>query len=159
MELQLLACARAIATPDVSHLCDLHHSSWQHWILNPLSEPRDRTCNLMIPSRIHFFCAMMGTPMSSILGLTETVWKNRGIVAGFQGAGMAGRMVNTAIYPPRIKSYRYLEGEFSFCSLGYFKSRDLSSCCGSVETNPTRKHEVAGSIPGLARWVKDQLLP
>ena len=29
------------ATPDPSHACDLHHSSRQHHILNPLSETRD----------------------------------------------------------------------------------------------------------------------
>ena len=32
---------------------DLHHSSWQLQILNPLSKARDRTQNLMVPSQIH----------------------------------------------------------------------------------------------------------
>ena len=40
-ELQLLAYTTATETPDPSHVCDLHHSSWQHGILNPLSEARD----------------------------------------------------------------------------------------------------------------------
>ena len=33
-----------------------------------------------------------------------------------------------------------------------------SSHCGTLETNPTRNHEVADSIPGLTRWVKDAAL-
>ena len=35
------------------------------------------------------------------------------------------------------------------------KIRIRSSCHGSVETNPTRNHEVLGLIPGLTPWVKD----
>ena len=41
LELQLLAYATATATPDLSRIYNLHHSSWQCRILNPLSEARD----------------------------------------------------------------------------------------------------------------------
>ena len=60
-ELQLLTYTTATATSDLSCICDLHHSSWQCKILNPLSEARDWTHNLMVPSRIHFPWAMTGT--------------------------------------------------------------------------------------------------
>ena len=45
-ELQPLAYARATATRDPSRVCNLHR------IINPLSKGRDRTRNLMVPSRI-----------------------------------------------------------------------------------------------------------
>ena len=61
-ELLLPAYARATATPDPSHICYLHHSSWQRRILNPLMEGRDRTHNLMVPSWISFRCTTTGIP-------------------------------------------------------------------------------------------------
>ena len=51
-ELQLPAYATATAKPHLSHICDLHHSLWQHQILNPLSEARDRICILMDISQV-----------------------------------------------------------------------------------------------------------
>ena len=52
LELQPLAYVTATATPDLSRVCSLHHSSQQRWILNPLSEARDQICVLMDTSRI-----------------------------------------------------------------------------------------------------------
>ena len=54
-EVQLPAYTTAVATPDPGSVCDLHHSPQQHWILNPLSEARDRTCVLVDTSQIRFF--------------------------------------------------------------------------------------------------------
>ena len=51
-ELQLLAYATATAMQDLSCICKLRHSSWQHWILNPLSDARDGTRILMDTSHV-----------------------------------------------------------------------------------------------------------
>ena len=61
-ELQLRAYTTATATPDLSRVCNLHHSSQQLWILNPLRKARDQTCILMGPSWICFCYSTMGTP-------------------------------------------------------------------------------------------------
>ena len=52
LELQLLAYITARAMQDLSFICNLHHSSWQHQILNTLSEARDQTHILMDPSQV-----------------------------------------------------------------------------------------------------------
>ena len=36
------AYATAILTLDLSHVCNLHHSSQQRWIINPLSKVKDQ---------------------------------------------------------------------------------------------------------------------
>ena len=47
MELQLPAYPTATATSYLTHICDIHHSSRQHRILNPLSGATDWTSNVM----------------------------------------------------------------------------------------------------------------
>ena len=47
LELQLPASTTAAAAWDPSHISDLHHSPWQCRSLNPLSEARDHTRNLV----------------------------------------------------------------------------------------------------------------
>ena len=49
----------------LSRIFDLHHSSQEHQILNPLSNTRDQTHNLMVPSQIRFHYATKGTPFTA----------------------------------------------------------------------------------------------
>ena len=67
------------------HVINLHHSSRQCKILNPLSKARDRTHIFMDASQIHFCCATRGTsglapyrhlpPLSFHLLLSERLGK------------------------------------------------------------------------------------
>ena len=64
MELQLPAYTTATAVPDLSYVCDLHHSSRQHRILNLLSKAMDRIHVLMYNSQVTYHCVTMGAPLS-----------------------------------------------------------------------------------------------
>ena len=64
------AYTTATATWDPNHVCDLHDSSWQCWILNPVSKARYRFCVLMDTSQIHFCWATMAPPWKLLLLLT-----------------------------------------------------------------------------------------
>ena len=70
------ANATATATQDSSNVCDLYHSSWQHQILNPLSEAKDRTLILMA---IKFFSTEPSGNSCNFYGITfcsfETTFK------------------------------------------------------------------------------------
>ena len=75
-DLQLPAYTTATATPDPSSIFDLHHSSQQHRILNPLSKARDWTRVLMDTGWVHYHWAPTGTPKHPFLILS---WKARRI--------------------------------------------------------------------------------
>ena len=71
-ELQPPAYTTATAMPDLSHIRSLHHSSRQRWILSPLSEVRDGTHDLMVPSQFvsaahdgNSLCAFLKPPYLS----------------------------------------------------------------------------------------------
>ena len=61
-ELWLLAYATAIAMQDPSHVCNPHRSSWQHRILNLLSEPEIEPTFSWTLVRFLTLWATMGTP-------------------------------------------------------------------------------------------------
>ena len=80
LDLQLPAYTMAIAIWDLSLICDLYHSSQQRWILNPLSEAKDRTHMLMDTSRVlnllshkrnsltSYYCALLYCTLKMLQG-------------------------------------------------------------------------------------------
>ena len=70
-ELQMLAIAAATATQNPSCFGNLHHNSWQHWILNLLHKVRDWTLVLMDTSQVHYPWATMGTPRIYFLAVLK----------------------------------------------------------------------------------------
>jgi len=69
-QLQLPVYTTARETRDLSCVCDLHHTSPQRRIFNPLSEARDWTRNLMDASQFRFCWATRGTPRKASWSLT-----------------------------------------------------------------------------------------
>ena len=59
------------ATPDPSHICNLHHSSQQCRILNPTEQGQDRTCVLIDTSWVHYCWATMETPEDALFFLAR----------------------------------------------------------------------------------------
>ena len=61
----------ATVTPDQSCICDLHHSSRQRQILNPLSETEDQIHILLDTSPVHYCYAIMGTSHYEYIKIKE----------------------------------------------------------------------------------------
>ena len=72
-ELQLLAYTTATATREPSRIFNLHHSSRQRWIPDPLNKARDWTCILTDTSWNHFCCSTTWIPCVSWTLNHETV--------------------------------------------------------------------------------------
>ena len=69
---------------DLSHICDLHRSSQQHQILDPLSDARDRTHILMDSSWVCFCCTTTGTLRLYVFNLHPNI-SDTGMLLTIQG--------------------------------------------------------------------------
>lgn len=96
---------RNTATPDPSHIHDLHYSSWQCRILNPLSKAKDQTRNLMVTGRVRFCCATMRT--HGIYIYNEILFSNKKEILPFETTWMEleGIMVSEISQTEKDKYY------------------------------------------------------
>ena len=105
-------------------------SSWTPcWVINPLSHNSARYTIFDILPNLPLFSLSIHTHMHTHTYLLFIVFE----------AFEAGLHISCLLYPENFSVYFLRKGIVSW-----------SSCRGAAETNLTRKHEVAGSIPGLA---------
>ena len=69
------------------------------------------------------------------------------------------RMVGVKVEPGAVSAWGQLHCSVIQSRERKDKTGQVSSHHGAAEMNPTRNHEVAGSIPGLAQQVRDLVLP
>ena len=96
---------------DLSRICNLHHSSWQRQILNPLSVARDQTRNLTVHSWIHLCCAMTGTPLLFTIKLPEILPRKGALSLGHYPA------VTPLCLAKQLSCFFLLYPEFCLCIL------------------------------------------
>ena len=103
------AYTTATAMQDPSHVCSLHHSLWQHWILNTLSEVRDWTWGLIDTSQIHFSWATMVTLYTLHFELGK-IWNN---IEGDLSALVWKKFSLIINSPKEISKHRLISNIFS----------------------------------------------
>ena len=89
VKMELLLPAYTTATWDLSRICDLHHSSRQCWILNPLSLARNQTHVLIDTSWVRYSWATTGTPEEELFELIRS-------------SGAHGHMHSKSDYIPQL---------------------------------------------------------
>ena len=105
-DLQLPAYTTARATPDPNRVYNLHHSSQQCWILNPLSKARDWTCVLM--DTVWFITAEPQTHGNSMLLFLIRFIVLRLAKEHFEVSRMhrttwySGQKMNLGLFPPIV---------------------------------------------------------
>ena len=90
-------------------------------MLNPLSEARHQTHNLMVPSRIHFHCTTTGTP-ASLSWHELTMFRSSGDLEWAQLSGRTQKLGFGQDYPsrdvPSVGGYGRVKFEEEVCTGG-----------------------------------------